>query len=62
LTKKRIKDAIELLPSGDTKELINFNGLYRLRIGDFRIIYEFIQENVILINKIAPRGGAYKGA
>jgi len=34
---------------------------YRLRVGDWRVIYE-IQENtlIILVLKIAPRGEIYK--
>jgi len=34
---------------------------YRLRIGDWRIIYELEDDRlVILVLKIAPQGGAYR--
>jgi mRNA interferase RelE/StbE len=34
---------------------------YRLRVGDWRIIYEIENDRlVILVLKIAPRGGAYR--
>ena len=34
---------------------------YRLRVGDWRIIYELEDDRlVILVLKIAPRGGAYR--
>ena len=34
---------------------------YRLRIGDWRVIYELEDDRlVILVLKIAPRGGAYR--
>jgi len=34
--------------------------LYRLRVGDWRIIYSIVQERlVVLVVRIAPRGGAY---
>ena len=31
---------------------------YRMRVGDFRVIFEEI-ETAITVTKIAPRGGAY---
>jgi len=34
---------------------------YRLRVGDWRILYELKDDRlVILVLKIAPRGGAYR--
>ena len=34
---------------------------YRLRVGDWRIIYEVEDDRlIVLVLKIAPRGGAYK--
>ena len=34
---------------------------YRLRVGDWQIIYEIENDRlVILVLKIAPRGGAYR--
>lgn len=33
--------------------------MYRLRIGTYRIIYEILNEE-ILINAVLPRGEAYK--
>jgi mRNA interferase RelE/StbE len=34
---------------------------YRLRVGDWRVIYEIHDgELIILVIKIAPRGGAYE--
>jgi mRNA interferase RelE/StbE len=46
-------------PTGDIKPLSGSDTLYRLRVGDFRIIYE-IDGNNVIIEKIAPRGQAYK--
>lgn len=38
--KRRIVEAIERLPDGtDVKRLQGHNDLYRLRVGDYRIIY-----------------------
>lgn len=36
-TKQRIKRGIESIPSGDIKILQGYKGLYRLRIGKWRI-------------------------
>ena len=63
-TKERIKDGIKGLlenpPVGNIKELKGeFQGLKRLQIGDFRIIY-FIDGELIKITNILPRGDVYK--
>ncbi|MCL2500881.1 MAG: type II toxin-antitoxin system RelE/ParE family toxin [Defluviitaleaceae bacterium] len=60
-TQQRIRTAINKLPNGDTK-LIKGRGIatYRLRVGDWRVLYSF-EGNNILIEKIAPRGDIYKG-
>ena len=60
-TKKRIKTAIESIPSGDIKPLKGCDGAYRLRVGNWRIIFSYPEENVVLIVKIESRGGVYKG-
>lgn len=53
----RIKQAIDLLPLGDVKRLQGSNK-YRLRIGDFRIIFDK-QGDVLYIEKIGNRGQIY---
>jgi len=58
-TKQRIKASIEGLPDGDVKKLKGFDGLYRLRIGSWRIIFSFPNKDEILIEDIDPRGDAY---
>lgn len=73
-TKSRIKEAIEGIPKGDIKVLQGSENSYRLRVGDWRILFsyfeterkdettgEIITEKAILIEKIAPRGEVYKG-
>jgi mRNA interferase RelE/StbE len=43
------------------KRLEGYENLYRLRVGDWRIIYAIEDEQlVILIVEIAPRGSAYR--
>jgi mRNA interferase RelE/StbE len=60
-TKIRIKEGIEKIPKGDIKKLRGHNELYRLRIGDWRIIFSYINVETILIERISPRGDAYRG-
>ena len=59
--KQRIKEAIEKIPQGDIKPLKGSKDSFRLRVGDWRILFSYQGENTILIEKIAPRGGVYKG-
>ena len=62
---QRIERAISALaeepqPSGCVK-LVGYGNMYRVRVGDWRIIYAVEDERlVILIVKIAPRGSAYR--
>lgn len=57
-TKQRIKTAIEKLPAGDVKKLTGYSYAYRLRVGDWRILFD-MQEDIMITN-ILPRGDAYK--
>lgn len=57
--KDRIKIGIEKIPLGDIKKLQGYSNLYRLRIGDYRVIYQ-VQDEMIIIDAVLPRGEAYK--
>ena len=58
-TKQRIKLAIEKLPSGDIKKLVGYENDYRLRVGDYRVLFSK-SDDIIIIKDILPRGEAYK--
>lgn len=58
-TKKRLKQAIENIPFGDIKKIKGINNGYRLRVGDLRILFS-IENDIIYIDNIIPRGQAYK--
>jgi mRNA interferase RelE/StbE len=65
-TARLIRTKIELLAqspytaNNNVKKLEDIGG-YRLRIGDWRVLYEIIDERLILVVvKIKPRGDAYK--
>jgi len=56
----RILNAIEALPVGDVKRLIGCPGVYRLRVGTWRVLFELADGDVIVVYRIAPRGSAYQ--
>jgi len=55
----RIKKAISALPAGDVKKLTGYKNMYRLRVGDFRVLFEKNGDMYHVI-KIDHRGGVYK--
>ena len=65
-TKKRIRQAINGIPAGNIKKLqgpyqTSQPELYRLRIGDWRVLFAYPEADTVLIERISPRGEAYKG-
>lgn len=58
-TKRRLKEAIERIPFGDIKKLQGIDNGYRLRVGDLRVLFS-IENDIIFIDNIIPRGQAYK--
>jgi mRNA interferase RelE/StbE len=66
-TAKRLEKCFESMETdpfayGTVKPLYGkFQGLYRARIGDLRVIFKVDEENItIYIIDIAPRGDVYK--
>jgi len=60
-TQVRIIMAISQLPFGDVKKLQGNITDYRLRVGNYRIVFSKDDENLIIcIIEIAPRGEVYK--
>ncbi|ANV85204.1 addiction module toxin RelE [Picosynechococcus sp. PCC 7003] len=64
-TQKRIIEKIEALINNpyppDTKKLKNGNGRFRIRVGNYRIIYRIENEKlIILIIKIGHRREIYQ--
>ena len=58
---ERLLKAIYKLPEGDIKPLSGYKGVFRLRVGDYRVIYE--QRNDILlitVVNVGNRGQIYK--
>lgn len=60
IVQKRLIKAIHLLPEiGDVKRLQGRDG-YRLRVGDYRILFHYHTFEVLYIEKIDNRGQVYK--
>jgi mRNA interferase RelE/StbE len=60
-SKQRISKAIDKLPTGDVLKMKGKNTppLYRLRIGDYRVIFT-MEEDLIKLLKLDSRGDVYK--
>ncbi len=64
-TKRRIFKSLEKLEnpfSVPYEKLRGEEDIYRIRVGDFRIIYHINKDkNEVVVFRIRRRGGAYKG-
>ena len=59
--RERIRAAIGKLPDGDVKRLRGPERLWRLRVGELRVIFDRrAKEKVIDILAVRPRGRAYR--
>jgi len=58
--KQRIKEGIEKIPEGDIAPYRSAKGYFRLRIGDYRILFVWISDVQIAVDKIDYRGQVYK--
>jgi len=57
----RILEKIEGLPtdlSGDVKRLTDFSPEYRLRVGDYRVLFE-VEADHVIIYRVKNRSDAY---
>jgi len=57
--KAALSDLEQEPPKGDIKPIVGQPGCFRGRKGNFRYLFE-IENNVILVTHIVPRGQAYK--
>ncbi|MCL2445751.1 MAG: type II toxin-antitoxin system RelE/ParE family toxin [Oscillospiraceae bacterium] len=56
----RMLQAIFALPKGDICPLAGKDGIYRLRVGGYRITFCYDDESTILIRTAGNRGDVYK--
>jgi len=63
-TLKRIVNAIDLLAEegrGDVRVFEASEGIeYRLRVGDWRVLFSYLDDGTLLIHKVGSRGDIYK--
>jgi mRNA interferase RelE/StbE len=59
-TAGRNMQAIFRIPKGDIKPLKGVQNSFRLRVGDWRILFSWENDGTMFVEKIAPRGDAYK--
>lgn len=60
--RERLFKAISILPlSGDIKAMQGHQGYFRLRVGDYRVIYT-VDDNVLIVRiiEVGNRGDIYK--
>lgn len=57
----KIRETLSNNPvSHDAKSMVNAHGVFRIRIGDFRVLYSVsYQDNEIIVIKIEKRERAY---
>lgn len=62
-TQQRIKQSIEGIPEGDIIPLQGRENEYRLRVGKYRVLFEYKQQKdgkVLFILDVGSRGDIYK--
>ena len=62
-TATRIANALEILKNdlqGDVKKLTNFSPEYRLRVGQYRVLFEIEDENKVMVYRVIHRREAYR--
>jgi len=57
--KQRIRMGIYALPGGDVTKLKGYGDKFRLRVGNYRVIFTMAGKE-ITINEVLPLGSAYK--
>ncbi len=60
----RVVDALEKLEvdlAGDVKRLTDFAQEYRLRVGDYRVLFDIERSNRVVVYRVRNRRESYRG-
>ena len=60
--RRRVVTKIEALQrdlTGDVKKLTNYTPEYRLRVGDYRVLFE-VEEDTVVVYRVLHRKDAYQ--
>ena len=63
MIRSKIQGLLEIPPIGDIKPLLGHKGIFRLRVGKYRVLYQYNlnkEPKILTINKIDSRGDIYK--
>jgi len=63
LIREKILGLTEKPPKGDIKSMQGLKNELRLRVGKYRVIYEYTTENdieILIISRVGTRGDIYK--
>ena len=52
---------VRRIVGGDVKRLTNFTPEYRLRVGDYRVLFEIEDTNRVVVYRVCHRREAYRG-
>ena len=59
-TEQRLKKGIEKIPEGNIRPYKSNPDYFRLRVGDYRILFKWLCDEQILVALIERRGQVYK--
>ncbi len=63
-TRERIVGAIDLLVEEGRGDVRGFEDSkddeYRLRVGNWRVLFSYLEDGTLLIHRVGPRGDVYK--
>jgi len=56
----KVMDAIDKIPDGDISPYRSKKGYFRMRVSDYRILFTWLESEIIFVAVIENRGQAYK--
>jgi mRNA interferase RelE/StbE len=57
---KKIKDLVDFPHLSNIKKLTNFEPAYRLKVGNYRILFDVVDNEKIIVGRVLHRKDSYK--